>query len=205
MSRGRILVIDDERSLREFLTILLEQEGYEVATADTVASGIETVLDGSFDLVTLFDVLYHRSIHDDGDVLSETSRILKTGGHLLLTDSAFNFLLSKHDLAFHARERYNRNSLIRRLESAGLSIVKISYFNFFLFPAVALVRLFEKRRISGDERPESNLHPMNSALNGILKGIMKSEARLLRRFNLPFGSSILCLARKSETEVESHE
>jgi two-component system response regulator PilR (NtrC family) len=51
MSRGRLLVIDDERSLREFLTILLEQEGYEVTTADTVASGIEAVLSGSYDLV----------------------------------------------------------------------------------------------------------------------------------------------------------
>jgi len=51
MSRGHLLVIDDERSLREFLTILLEQEGYEVTTADTVASGIEEVLKGNFDLV----------------------------------------------------------------------------------------------------------------------------------------------------------
>ena len=51
MSRGHILVVDDERSLREFLTILLEQEGYTVTTADTVANGIEQVVGGSFDLV----------------------------------------------------------------------------------------------------------------------------------------------------------
>jgi two-component system response regulator PilR (NtrC family) len=51
MSRGHLLVVDDEQSLREFLTILLEQEGYEVTTADTVGSGIEAVLEGSFDLV----------------------------------------------------------------------------------------------------------------------------------------------------------
>jgi DNA-binding NtrC family response regulator len=51
MSRGHILVVDDEKSLREFLTILLEQEGYEVTTADTVASGIERITGDSFDLV----------------------------------------------------------------------------------------------------------------------------------------------------------
>jgi DNA-binding NtrC family response regulator len=51
VSHGHILVVDDERSLREFLTILLEQEGYEVSTADTVATGIETVVGGKFDLV----------------------------------------------------------------------------------------------------------------------------------------------------------
>jgi DNA-binding NtrC family response regulator len=51
MNRGHILVIDDEKSLREFLTILLEQEGYEVTTADTVATGIERIAGKSFDLV----------------------------------------------------------------------------------------------------------------------------------------------------------
>ena len=51
MSPSRILVIDDERSLREFLTILLEQEGYEVSTAESVATGIELLHDHTFDLV----------------------------------------------------------------------------------------------------------------------------------------------------------
>jgi DNA-binding NtrC family response regulator len=39
MSADRILVVDDEKSIREFLTILLEQEGYEVVTADNVEAG----------------------------------------------------------------------------------------------------------------------------------------------------------------------
>jgi two-component system response regulator PilR (NtrC family) len=51
MSRPRILVVDDEKSLREFLAILLEQEGYEVTTADTVASGSEAVIGRMYDLV----------------------------------------------------------------------------------------------------------------------------------------------------------
>jgi len=51
MSRGSILVVDDERSLREFLTILLEQEGYTVTTAETAAEGTRQVLGQPFDLV----------------------------------------------------------------------------------------------------------------------------------------------------------
>ena len=51
MQTNRILVIDDEKSLREFLTILLEQEGYEVTTAESVATGIEKLHDRVFDLV----------------------------------------------------------------------------------------------------------------------------------------------------------
>jgi DNA-binding NtrC family response regulator len=51
MKKGRILVVDDEESIREFLTILLEKEEYEVATADSVQAGIDGVLEGGFDLV----------------------------------------------------------------------------------------------------------------------------------------------------------
>ena len=51
MSPNHILVVDDERSLREFLTILLEQEGYQVTTAESVATGIEQLHEKTFDLV----------------------------------------------------------------------------------------------------------------------------------------------------------
>jgi DNA-binding NtrC family response regulator len=51
MSNGRILVVDDERSIREFLTILLQREGYDVATAANVAEGIEGLSTERPDLV----------------------------------------------------------------------------------------------------------------------------------------------------------
>jgi len=51
MSLARILVVDDEESIREFLTILLEKEGYAVVTADSVEDGKQQLADGSFDLV----------------------------------------------------------------------------------------------------------------------------------------------------------
>jgi two-component system response regulator PilR (NtrC family) len=51
MSPARILVVDDEESIREFLTILLENEGYDVATADSVEEGKGRLGEGSFDLV----------------------------------------------------------------------------------------------------------------------------------------------------------
>jgi DNA-binding NtrC family response regulator len=51
MIKGRILVVDDEESIREFLTILLEKEGYEVVTAGAVSTAIERLLAEPFDLV----------------------------------------------------------------------------------------------------------------------------------------------------------
>ncbi len=46
-----ILVIDDEPSIREMLTIFLEEMGYLVETADTVRNGIAAVDTNAFDLV----------------------------------------------------------------------------------------------------------------------------------------------------------
>ncbi|MCD4749762.1 MAG: sigma-54 dependent transcriptional regulator [Thermoanaerobaculales bacterium] len=52
MTRARrILVIDDEPSIREMLTIFLEEIGYSVATALSVASGIKSLDTQRFDLV----------------------------------------------------------------------------------------------------------------------------------------------------------
>jgi len=152
--------------------------------------------DESFDLITLLDVLYHKNVQNDMKVLLEIRRVLKKGGHLLMTDSAFNFLRSSHDVVFHTRERYNRKTLGERLEKANLSIKKMSYFNFFLFLAVLTIRIIEKGRFRGSKKVESSLKPVNKKINALLLNILKFEAFLIGYVNFPFGSSILCLAKK---------
>ena len=51
INQRTILVIDDEPSIREMLTIFLEEMGYIVDTADCVRAGIAAVDTGAFDLV----------------------------------------------------------------------------------------------------------------------------------------------------------
>jgi two-component system response regulator PilR (NtrC family) len=46
-----ILVVDDELSMREFLKILLDKEGYEVSTASEASSAIDLITSQNFDLV----------------------------------------------------------------------------------------------------------------------------------------------------------
>ena len=164
-----------------------------------LGNGLQLPFKGeSMDLATLLDVLYHKDIKNDRTALEEAFRILKKGGWLLITDSAFNFLRSSHDVAFHTRERYTRRVLQKRLEEAGFRVKKISYFNFFLFPLIVAVRIWEKRKVKGSESIQSDLKPIHPALNSILRGILSCEARLIRRVRLPSGSSILCLAQKPE-------
>ncbi|UCE70962.1 MAG: sigma-54-dependent Fis family transcriptional regulator [Nitrospiraceae bacterium] len=50
-SKGRILVVDDEQSMREVLDIFLSNEGYDVTVAGNGVSGVDAVKKDIFDLV----------------------------------------------------------------------------------------------------------------------------------------------------------
>lgn len=47
----KILVVDDEKSMREFLEIMLEKDGYEVRCADSGVAALEAIRRQKFDLV----------------------------------------------------------------------------------------------------------------------------------------------------------
>ena len=49
--KTRILVVDDELSMREFLSILLEREGYEAAVAANAEQALSLLETGQFDMV----------------------------------------------------------------------------------------------------------------------------------------------------------
>src|ERR1039458_2052738 len=53
LSKGSILVIDDEQEIRESLEQLLKLEGYKADCAATGGEGVERIENGLFDLVLL--------------------------------------------------------------------------------------------------------------------------------------------------------
>jgi len=53
MSKGAILVIDDELEIREGLEVLLSSEGYQVASVETANAGLSALEDHPFDLMLL--------------------------------------------------------------------------------------------------------------------------------------------------------
>ena len=50
-TRARILVVDDERSMQEFLEIFLRRQGYDVVTAGDVETALLAFENDDFDLV----------------------------------------------------------------------------------------------------------------------------------------------------------
>lgn len=150
----------------------------------------------SFDLLTSFDVLYHQSVTDDDAALFEMARLLRPGGKLLLRVPAHDWLRGRHDLAVHTRHRYGKRELREKLQRAGLVVSYISYANCFLFPVAASRRVAE--RVANMEGPGSDVRELPAAINSLLTAVLDLEARIVRRWALPFGLSLLAVAGKNE-------
>lgn len=77
-----ILVADDEKSLRDFLVIMLKEEGYQVVTASSVEKAIKQIHENEFDLI-LTDIRMGRSSGIDvldaaKDTLPDTPVVMMT-------------------------------------------------------------------------------------------------------------------------------
>lgn len=149
---------------------------------------------GGYDVVALFDVLEH--LDDDALALRSAAALLAEGGLLLATVPAHQFLWSPHDVINHHRRRYARRELRDRIREAGLRVERVSYFNMFLFPAVLLARLL-RRATAGAQEGQSDFKVVPGPINAFLAGLFGAERFLLRLTNLPFGVSLLAVARKA--------
>lgn len=154
----------------------------------------------NFDAAMSLDVFYTQEV-DDRKALSETNRILKMGGVLIINLPAFEFLRGEHDLAVHTRHRYTAGELREKLLSAGFTVRRLSYWNSTLFPIVYAARKLRFRN-QIPEVPRSDLKPLPKFMNEVLKGVLTLERRaLLRWFDLPFGSSIFAVAQKTSCSL----
>jgi len=146
--------------------------------------------DGTFDLVTALDVVEH--MDDDLAGLKEMRRVLRPGGRVLLFVPTFMFLWGLQDEVSHHRRRYRLPELARVLEQAGFEIERTTYANItFFLPILMMRQLMRLTGIKTDSENNINL----SALNGVLGRVFGTESWFLKRMNLPFGVSGLCVAR----------
>ena len=156
--------------------------------------------DGSFDVVTAMDIIEH--IDDDKAASCEIWRVLKPGGRLFVTVPAFPSLWSEHDEALHHHRRYTVPRLRDLFQRVGLSVDKISYTVTALFGPVWAYRqisnfadrLGAKKREDGEKK--ANLVSFSQPVNAALLALSQWETRLVRSRSLPFGVTVVCVARK---------
>jgi SAM-dependent methyltransferase len=151
--------------------------------------------DETFDLVTCLDVIEHTP--DDVRSLRELRRVTRPGGWLVVTVPAYQLLWSSHDVANQHYRRYRRSQLRAAGEAAGWEPGAWTYFNTFLFPPGAAVRVLERLRRPHKRRGRPNVALTPSSWDGVLVWPMRVEAGLIRRgARLPVGMSLLMVFRR---------
>jgi SAM-dependent methyltransferase len=150
--------------------------------------------DESFDLATSFDVIC--CIDEDVLAFQELSRVLKPGGRLIVNLPAYTPLRSEHDLAVHIKRRYTKTSLAEKMGGAGLTVERIVHANTLLFPIAAAVRIAKKLPRKSACDAKSDVRPVPPTINRWLTKVLVLERKLLQKGDLPFGLSVICVARK---------
>ncbi|HET7551571.1 MAG TPA: class I SAM-dependent methyltransferase [Gemmatimonadaceae bacterium] len=142
-----------------------------------------------YSLVLMLDVLEH--LQEPVVALRHAADLLEPGGLIVATVPAFMSLWTNHDVLNQHVTRYTKQRLQLLAGSAGLQIESISYFFHWTCAGKLVVRAFE-----------AVLHPRpglprvpNGWLNRFLYAACVAEQELLGRFHIPFGSSILFVAR----------
>ncbi|MDP8931473.1 MAG: class I SAM-dependent methyltransferase [Actinomycetota bacterium] len=148
--------------------------------------------EASLDVVSAFDVVEH--FPDDVALLTELHRVLRPGGRLLVSVPAYQWAWSSFDRAAGHYRRYTRRSLLRLLASTGFAVERATYAFAATFPFFAADRL-RANLLGGDpENVEASSLPIG--FQRLLERLCDVDRVLLRRWELPFGSSVFVAATR---------
>jgi ubiquinone/menaquinone biosynthesis C-methylase UbiE len=150
---------------------------------------------GSFDLVTCFDVM--QCVPEDREAVREVARVARPGGSVVLTMAAFNLLRGDHAEVWGEVRRYTRSTARALVEQSGLRVERISYHFASTLPLMLVVRLAQRwLRPYRGLRDDSDIAVPSPPVNALLTGVLSAEGAVSRVVPMPFGSSLLVVARK---------
>lgn len=175
--------------INERAASLAKQSGWAIANFDISQGESEDC----YDLICAFDVLEH--ISNDTQTLININSCLKSKGYLLLTVPAHPWLFSSHDEALGHKRRYAKQDLVKKLQTADFQVELVGYWNTWLFPLIATIRLLKK--IWPPSRPKSEAGRLPPIINQVGLAILKSENYLIaNNFKFPVGLSLYAIAKK---------
>ncbi len=129
-----------------------------------------------------YNVLEH--IEDHVGALRSMARLVKPGGAIVLIVPAFQFAMSRADIATGHVRRYTKASLSEALRAADLSVEHVRYVNALgligYYMATSVFRLMPKEG------------PMVKLYDRLVLPVTKAAERLVRP---PFGQSVFAVAR----------
>ncbi len=154
--------------------------------------------DGSFDVVTAFDVIEHCA--PEQRAMAELRRVLAPGGRLLASVPAYQWAWTQHDVDNGHHRRYTRKRLVAAFEGSGFRVERVTYAFTSVFPFFAAERLGRRARERAQGRASTGPADVVSvphvapSVERMLMGLTRWDERLLAGRDLPFGSSLFVAA-----------
>lgn len=158
-------------------------------------SFVKTIDKGSAKLILMMDVLEH--VSDDVDLLQQYADNLESGGYILITVPAFQYMWSGHDIFLEHHRRYTIKMIESTGANAGFIPIRSRYYFASLFPLIAIKRIINKYFLKrGSLKPKSDLKSYPKWINSLLSLIHEIERITFFKINRFFGLSVFCLLRK---------
>ena len=111
--------------------------------------------------------------------------------------AALESLRGDHAVLAEEAHRYERGELHAMLEATGFHVARLTFTNASLFPIMLGARWWQRLRgLKAIEDAHDDFTIPSAVVNDTLTGLLKCEAALLRRLDMPIGSSLLALAQK---------
>ena len=150
----------------------------------------------SVDVLLMLNVLEH--IEDDRRALRNAFNLLKLGGSLIIEVPAGRHLFDSYDEELNHFRRYSSNELINKLTNVGFKVVRKSHLGFFLFPAFAVIKLFNKFIHKFKLKSVTNVshQATASSASNLIKWAMNFESKYMSKISLPFGIRVLVVASR---------
>ena len=153
-----------------------------------------------FDAIGAFDVVEH--IDEDEVVMAAVARALRRGGAFIVTVPQHPALWSRQDEHAEHVRRYTAAELRRKVEAAGLEVVRMASFVSLLLPVMFASRLLMRRETAASEFDAIDAVRLPRPVNLVLEAVMSVERALIRGgLSFPAGGSLLLVARKRDDGV----
>lgn len=150
-----------------------------------------------FDTLVCMDVLGNLGNNESNRAIKEFHRVLKDDGIVIINCAALEIFRSQHDEVVHTKKRFSKKELENVFEKNNFIVLKSSYRVFFLSFPILLVKMTKRIFKSKTNPPISDQWMPPEPINNLLFKIQHAENKLIKRFNLFFGSSVFLIAKKS--------
>ena len=143
-----------------------------------------------FDSIVAMDVIEH--VEDDVGCLRSLAAALTLDGRLVVTVPAYRCFWSSWDVRLGHYRRYDKAMLSTALTQAGFTVERLTHLFTFLTGPALIRRLLPAKPANAPAAFAPLPRPMNTAL----RLLCAAERQVLAGVNLPFGTSLLAVARR---------